>query len=181
MQCYNKINIALEPFFFFTNHFSDMKTKQFLFFSAFCALSILYAACVNPCRESYTDPQSKIVFTIIDKATRKNILNWAVGSWTDTVRIYDIQSGKIAGQAPGADGSMSLSFFDENTDSDAFNIVKHKKFRLNLQYSRDTIDIFFKMKYGHCDNIEIESMQAKYKDSSYYATTTNTWITFVKP
>jgi hypothetical protein len=158
-----------------------MKPNHFILCIALCAMSCLYAACGDPCRESYIDPQTKIVFTIIDKTTRKNILDYSVGHWTDTIRVYDIQNKKLVGQSPGADGSMPLTFFDEQLDSDAFNTTKHKKFRINLQYSRDTIDVFFKMKRGHCDNIEIESIQAKYKDSTYNASTTNTWITFIKP
>jgi hypothetical protein len=157
-----------------------MKTNPFILFIAVCA-TVISLGCEKDCAEVEKDTENSIFFMMIDKTSRKNLLDYAVGNWTDSVRIYDIQNKKLVGPSPEADGSIPLTFFDEQLDADAFNTIKHKKFRINLQYSRDTIDVFFKMKRGHCDNIELESMQAKYKDSTYYANTTNTWISFVKP
>jgi hypothetical protein len=151
--------------------------KTILFF---LSITILFISACNTCREGI-DSTTSISLRIINKTTRKNLLDYTVGSWTDSVRIREIKTKQIAAQKPGSDGSMLLSFFDESNDVDAISTLKNKKYIINLQYNRDTFDVFFKMKESKCKDYQIETMRIKYKDSTYYYTTDNPTFIFVKP
>ena len=154
--------------------------KFFLYICIVCFVLFNIVAC-NPCKEDRLGNEDLLLFLMLDKTTHQNLLDYAAGSWTDTVRVWDLQDKKIVGQKPGADGSMSFAFFNEKTDSDALSTIKNKKYSINLKYTKDTFDISFKMKENQCGDSRVETMRIKYKDSTYYYSTDITTFVFVKP
>ena len=147
-------------------------------------LGILYLCLVyscNPCHDGGAGTDTTIPFILLDKRNHRNLLDYSVGSWTDSVRVREIKNKNIVGGKPGTDGSMSIIFFDENNDVDAITTFKNKKYIINLQYSRDTLDMSFKMKEGKCKDYQIETMRIKYQDSTYYWSLDNSTFIFLKP
>jgi hypothetical protein len=142
---------------------------------------LCFACSCDPCRDGGPGTDAVLPFILLNKITHTNLLDYSAGSWTDTVRVREIKTRSVVGGKPGTDGSMSITFFDENNDADAITTLKNKKYVINLQHSRDTFDIFFKMKEGKCKSIQIETMRIKYLDSTYYWSTEKPTFIFVKP
>ena len=144
-------------------------------------LHLCFTCSCDPCRDGGQGTDSVVPFILLGKVTNKNLLDYTAGSWTDSVRVREVKNRNIVGGKPGTDGSMSITFFDENNDIDAINTLKNKKYVINLQYSRDTFDVFLKMKEGRCKDFQIETMRIKYLDSVYYWSTEKPTFIFVKP
>jgi hypothetical protein len=156
-----------------------MKLNHFILFIALSAVSCLYAACKS-CQEQVEDiVEYGMSFTILDKTTRKNQLDYTVGSWVDSIRIKEVKTQKTVGLAPTPEGTLRFTYYDEKTDKDAFNSTLHKQFMLNLKNSRDTFDVYFKMKHGECRDL-LETMEVLYTGKSYNVSIINHSFTLLK-
>jgi hypothetical protein len=111
---------------------------------------------------------NQFFFTILDKATRGNILEIGQHSYNyDTLAIFDQNWQRKSGVA--FDGKVHIQFIEPDADKNKVRDYIERRFYMYFNYQDiDTVDIKFKMKFSECDAQIPSYFKVSYNNTTYY-------------